>query len=250
MIRTLDLSDVRASRGVDGPGVWLSGTDGSGVLELRFLMDGPDRDRVRMTMTSLVGRTPADVLSAVRMVAGLATAGGLVLAVRGGRPLTQIWRPEESEVRASPLIGLARWTITFLDALLAVQAHTLQRVTIPDLDDITPEQIAEIVQLGRLLRGEEIRTTWTHVIMTLGTPDHLPSSHQEVGLMATSPIQLNLAGRLIVLDDVQRRVVYHSVRLADPHQVATAQSGDTIHLVPGSTATATLAVVPAADVDP
>ncbi|MFI7642271.1 hypothetical protein [Nonomuraea sp. NPDC049400] len=246
---TLDLIDVRLSHGVDGPGVWLSGTDRAGVLAFRFLLNGPDRDRVRMTMTSLAGKTPADVLPAVRMVAGLAAAAGLVLAVRGGRPLTPIWQPEEAEVRTSPLVGMARWTVTFLEALLAVQAHTLQRVTIPDLDDITPGQIAEIIRLGRLLRGEEIYTTWNQVTMTLGTPGHLPSSNVEFGLMATSPIQLNLAGRRILLDDVQRRVLYHSARLADPNQVATARSGDTIQLVPGATATATIAVVPAADTD-
>ncbi|MET8053353.1 hypothetical protein ABZU75_37775 [Streptosporangium sp. NPDC005286] len=250
VIHTLDLINVRISRGVDGPGGWLSGTDRAGVLEFRFMLNGPDRDQVRMTMTSLVGKTPADVLPTVQMVADLATATGLLLAVRGGRSLTPIWRPEESEVRASPLIDMARWTITFLEALLAVQAHTLQRVTIPDLDDITSEQITEIIQLGRLLCGEEIRTTWTQVTMTLATPDRLPSSHQEFGLMATSPIQLNLAGRHIMLDDVQRRVLYHSARLADPHQIVTAQSGDTIQLVPGFTATATLAVVPAADANP
>ncbi|SEU34157.1 hypothetical protein [Nonomuraea wenchangensis] len=84
---TLHLADVRINRGVDGPGVWLSGTDPSGVLEFRFLLNGPDRDRVRMTLSSLAGKTPADVLPAVQLLADLAPATGLVLAVRGGRPL-------------------------------------------------------------------------------------------------------------------------------------------------------------------
>lgn len=108
---TLDLVDVRVARGVDGPGVWLSGTDRSGVLEFRFLLNGSERNRVRLTLSSLVGETPADVLPAVQLVADLPTAAGLVVAVRGGRPLTSLWRPEESEVRDSPLppsVGFVR----------------------------------------------------------------------------------------------------------------------------------------------
>ncbi|MFG1679153.1 hypothetical protein ACGFNP_03195 [Nonomuraea sp. NPDC049269] len=85
---------LRVVQGVDGPGVWLSGADRSGALEFRFLMNGLDRDRRRMTMSSLVGETPADVLPAVRLVAGLRAATGLLLAVRGARPLTSLWRPE------------------------------------------------------------------------------------------------------------------------------------------------------------
>lgn len=237
---TLHLTGVRINRGADGPGVWLSGTDPSGVLEFRFLLNGPDRDRVRMTMSSLVGKTPADVLAAVQLVAGLAPATGLVLAVRGGRPLTPVWRPEDSEVRASPLVSMARWMVTFLQALLAVQAHTLQRVTIPDLDEVTPEQVRELIHLARLLRGEEIRTTWTQIILTRGASSQA-SADPEFGVLATNPIQVNLAGRQILLDDVQRRVLYHSARPADPHELASAQPGDTVRLVPGSSAEATIA---------
>ncbi|MEV6863343.1 hypothetical protein AB0M44_20355 [Streptosporangium subroseum] len=246
---TLDLVDVRTSQGVDGPGVWLSGTDRSGVLKFRFLLNGPGRDQMRMTMSSLTGETPADVLPAVQMVADLPSATGLILAVRGGRPLTSIWRPEESEVRASPLPDMARWTVTFLQALLAVQAHTFQRVTIPDLEEITPEQIGELIRLARLLRGEEIRTTWTQITMTRGASSHPPPAVQEFGVLATHQIQVNLADRQILLDDVQRRVLYHSARPANPHELALAQPGDTIRLVPASSAEATIAVVPKGDLD-
>ncbi|MFD8562950.1 hypothetical protein ACFV1N_37230 [Streptosporangium canum] len=49
VVHTLELADVHVSRGLDGPGVWLTGTDRAGVLGFRFLLNGPDRDRVRMT---------------------------------------------------------------------------------------------------------------------------------------------------------------------------------------------------------
>ncbi|MEV3986732.1 hypothetical protein [Nonomuraea sp. NPDC049758] len=43
---------------------------------------------------------------------------------------------------------------------------------------------------------------------------------------------------------MHRRVLYHSAHLADPHELASAQPGDTVFLVPGSSAEATIAVVP------
>ncbi|MFI7707472.1 hypothetical protein [Nonomuraea sp. NPDC049480] len=200
-----------------------------------------------MTLSSVVGKTPADVLPAMQMVADLPATTGLVVAVRGGRPLTSLWRPEESEVRASPLPGMARWTVTFLQALLTVQAHTFDRVTVPDLDEVTPEQIGELIQLARLLRGEEVRTTWSEITMTRGASGAPPPTDPEFGVLLTSQVQVNLAGRQILLDDFQRRVLYHHARPADPHALASAQPGDSIHLVPGSSAEATIAVVPIGD---
>jgi hypothetical protein len=132
---TLDLTDVRVSRGMQGSGTWLSGADRSGVLEMAFLLNGPgsssDPDRVRMSVASLVGQPPADVLPAVQLLAGLANDISLVLAVRGGRPLVSLRQPREPGLRDSPLVGMARWTVGLLESLRAIQAHTFQRVTWP-----------------------------------------------------------------------------------------------------------------------
>jgi hypothetical protein len=138
---------------------------------------------------------------------------------------------------------MAQWTVTLLQALLTVQAHTFHRVTVPNLDEATPEQIGELIQLARLLRGEEVRTTWSEITMTRGTSGEAPPTDPEFSVLLTSEVQANLAGRQIVLDDVQRRVLYHHARPADPHELASAQPGDSIRLVPGSSAEATIAVV-------
>ncbi|MFD8526567.1 hypothetical protein ACFV0L_04065 [Streptosporangium canum] len=62
----------------------------------------------------------------------------------------------------------------------------------------------------------------------------------EFGLMATHPIQLNLAGREIVLDDVQRCVPRRPPTLTNSPQLSR---GDTIRLVPGSSVEPTIAVL-------
>lgn len=82
------------------------------------------------------------------MVADLAATAGLVLAVRRGRPLTPVWWTEEPAVDGAPLVAMARWSVTFLEAPLEVQAHTFQRVTVPDLEQLTADQVAGIVWAG------------------------------------------------------------------------------------------------------
>jgi hypothetical protein len=144
---------------------------------------------------------------------------------------------------------MAHWAITFLDALLAIQAHTYQRITIPDLEEITHSQIAEIIGLGRLLNGEEIHTTWTQITLTLNAQGQPPPPDLEFSLIEVRQLQVDLGGRHVILDDVRRRILYHSARPADPHKLAAARSGDTIRLVPGSTDQATIAVVPISDGD-
>ncbi|MEV1248737.1 hypothetical protein [Nonomuraea sp. NPDC049750] len=41
---------MRASRGVDGPGVWLAGHDPSGLLHLHFLVNAGDHDTFRLNV--------------------------------------------------------------------------------------------------------------------------------------------------------------------------------------------------------
>lgn len=80
--------------------------------------------------------------------------------------------------------------------------------------------------------------------MTRGASGGPPPTDPEFSLLTAGQVQVNLAGRQIVLDDVQRRVLYHHARPADPHALASAQPGDSIRLVPGTSAEATIAVAP------
>ncbi|MFI7642351.1 hypothetical protein [Nonomuraea sp. NPDC049400] len=47
-------------------------------------------------------------------------------------------------------------------------------MTVPDLDKLTPEQIGELIQLARPVRGEEIRITWSEIIITRDASGDLP----------------------------------------------------------------------------
>ena len=242
---TLGLRDPQVSSGQDGS--WLAGVDCSGVLTFQVLLSGTEdkQDRIQMSMSSLTGATPADVLPAVRLVAALPHAEEVVLAVRGGRPLTPVWEPEASQFAGAPMVTMARQILPFLEALQEVQAHTFQRVSVPALEELTPGQVTQIVRLGRLLRGEQIRATWSEPTLTATGPlSPLPEA-EEFGFMATSDIRVNLPGQQLVLTGVQQRIHYHSARFAESPAGPAPNSHGVLRLVPGSVATATVAVVPA-----
>jgi hypothetical protein len=140
----------------------------------------------------------------------------------------------------------ARWHLTLVDALQHIQRHTVQRVTVPNVDAMTPDQLAALRRTGRLLRGEQIETTWTAVTLTVGTPDSLPPGDQQFSLMSATQLIVDLDGQEIPLP-MTRPVLYEAARVGSPEDIQGAVAGDTITLVPGATARAIIAVVPAED---
>jgi hypothetical protein len=243
VLETLDLVDVEIARGIRAAGMWISGKDRAGALEFTLLMNGPEgHDEIRADPQPVAGKTPADVLPAVRFKAAMTDGTQLLLAVRGGPALTGAWRLDGIGPEPGP-----RNYLHLVEALLEIQRHTITRVVIPDVDVAEPDELAAIVQTARLLRGEHIEVTWTEVKMTLGTPDNLPPADMpEIVLMHTHPLTVTIAGQPIELDR-HRRVFYRSAKLADPANAHTAQPGDQIRLVPASTDSAVLVAVPTAE---
>ncbi|MFI5496808.1 hypothetical protein [Actinoplanes sp. NPDC051859] len=238
--RALPLSGVQVSRAPAGPGWWIAGRDETGVLEVGFFMQGPDgSDEVRITPRSLTGRTPLSVLPAMQLAAAMAEDVGLLLAVRGGPALTSVWHLEDSALSAS-----ARWHLRLLEALIEIQQHTVRRVTVPDVDTVPTGEINEILRVGRLLRGEQIEVSWTHVELTVTTPENLPpAGGTEFALMNTGPLTVALSGERIELD-LDRRVLYRAARLAESTDLDGVEAGHAIRLLPGSDPAAIIAAVP------
>jgi len=238
VLHTVDLIDVEVSSGVHGPGSWLFGRDRGGAVEFQFFLNGADGHGLQLDGCSLTGKSPADVLPAVRLTADLRQGTGLVAAIRGGgRPVTPVW-----EIGDEALAAVARGHLLLLEALAVVQRHTYDRITVPDVNTIPREELEEILRVGRLLRGEQIEATWSEVPLTVASPDRMPSGEEEFILAGIFPMTVRLNGSEVTLD-MRRRVLYCSARLADPIQLSSVQAGDTLRLVPGSTDRAIIAAV-------
>ncbi|MCM4084797.1 restriction endonuclease [Paractinoplanes hotanensis] len=197
-IHTLDLVDVELARGLNTVGVWLSGKDRAGALAFTMLMNGPDgQDEIRVEPQPIGGKSPAEVLPAIRFKAAMTAGTQLVLAVRGGPALPGVWPLEGIDHGPGP-----HNVAVLVEALVDIQRHTFAGITIPDLDTADLDELADILRAARLLRGERVEVTWTEVAMTLGTPE--------------------------------RRVLYACAKLADPTSAQNAQPGDEIRLVPAA----------------
>ncbi|WP_433379293.1 hypothetical protein [Streptosporangium sp. CA-115845] len=223
----LDVVDVRYAQGPAGQGQWIAARDHSGVLEFEFLVSGPEMGQLRMMMQPLTGKTPAQVLPAVRLVSASVPGAGVMLAVREGQPFSPVWKLGEVDEATTP------WgsrTIKVLEALRVVQQHTTQRVVIPSAH-LDTEELKKLLLFGHLLKGEQVPMSWDR----LSLPAHalkIPSGiDQEVRLRTAQVMSLQLEGREIVLDRAMH-VFYQGALLSE-------SADDTITLVPGPHAVTT-----------
>ncbi|MBB2749275.1 UNVERIFIED_ORG: hypothetical protein FHR35_009188, partial [Microbispora rosea subsp. rosea] len=106
------------------------------------------------------------------------------------------------------------------------------------------QELAELLLLGRLLRGETVEVTWTEVEMTrIGDGAALPA--QEFSFVDVGLLQARLGDRVIDLG-MKRQVFYRAARVADPAEAASAQVGDTVRLIPGTSNQAFITALSAA----
>ncbi|GAA1761836.1 hypothetical protein GCM10009734_82580 [Nonomuraea bangladeshensis] len=242
VLHALDLVQVRASRGVDSPGIWLAGQDPGGLLHLQFLVNAGDRDtfRLQVDLDDLIGKTPAAVLPAMRLLAALAPDTILLLAVRGGPAYSPRWQPE-----ASSLALHARRQLRVLEALQVIQSHSYQRIVIPAPSRTSSEELAEIIQLAHLLQGAQVEATWPQVDFPIPA-NAGPPPEGEFPVAILHELNAQVGGRQIPLGMYQC-VTYLAARIADPAEAAAAQAGDSIRLLPGSTDRALITAVSAAE---
>jgi hypothetical protein len=191
---------------------------------------------------SLIGKTPNEILPALRLVADLRDGTSLAVAIRGGGPaVTPTW-----DMREEPLAQLARFHVRLAEALAAIQQHTVHRVTMPDVGALTGEDLDQTLRVGRLVRGEHVETTWAKTPATVTSPANIPASNHEFSLHAILPLTVRLDGQDIELD-MHCQMLYLAARPANPADIATPKAGEILHLVPGSTDRAIIAAVPAND---
>ncbi|MEU7990584.1 hypothetical protein AB0B56_37560 [Streptosporangium canum] len=243
VLHTLDLVGVRASRGVDGPGIWLAGHDPSGLLHLQFLVNAGDHDtfRLQVDLDDLTGKTPADVLPAMRLLTDFVPETTVLLAVRGGPPYAPRWQPEESALALH-----ARKQVRILEALQVIQAHSYQRIVIPEPSRTSNEELTQLVHLARLLQGPQIEATWKYADFPIPADAGPPPTDGEFPVAVMHELHVQLGGRQIPVG-MYRCVTYLAARIADPAEVAAAQVGDSIRLLPGSTNRAIITAVSAAE---
>ncbi|MFG1752164.1 hypothetical protein [Streptosporangium sandarakinum] len=126
-----------------------------------------------------------------------------------------------------------------------IQSHSYQRIVIPAPSRTSNEELAGIIQLAHLLQGAQIEATWAYVDFSIPA-DAGPPLEGEFSAAILHELNAQVGGRQIPLGMYQC-VTYLAARIADPAEVAAAQAGDSIRLLPGSTDRALITAVSAAE---
>ncbi|MFI7154468.1 hypothetical protein ACIBO2_56960 [Nonomuraea sp. NPDC050022] len=106
----------------------------------------------------------------MRLLTDFVPENTVLLAVRGGPAYAPRWQPKES----GPAMRVRR-QVRILQALQVIQAHSYQRIVIPEPSRTSDEELRQLVHLARLLRGPQIEATWTYADFPIPpTPAHRP----------------------------------------------------------------------------
>jgi hypothetical protein len=222
----LGLRTVSATRGELG-GIDVATTDDSEVLDVRFRLwpqteEGSGRLRVTTTLRDISGRPIQSVLPAVRLLAQLRPPNELKWMEDFG---IRVFAAHSFQVDSHLLPdGLEQ----FLENLSLVQNHVRGVVTVPQ--DISGGVAQAVAESAELLRGGEIRGTWSDVSFQLAdhvTPGEFESELSSGGsLVIERDLALEVEGSSYAFGRVQQ--VAASARLAE----VQSEEG-TVRLVPG-----------------
>ncbi|MFI7640505.1 hypothetical protein [Nonomuraea sp. NPDC049400] len=124
-----------------------------------------------------------------------------------------------------------------------IQAHSYQRIVIPEPGETSDQELAQIVRLARLLQGP-VEATWTYVDFPIHSAAGPPLAADESPVAVMHELHAQLGGRQIPLG-MYRCVTYLAARVADPDEAAAPQADGTIRLLPGSHNRAVITAIPA-----
>ncbi len=230
--RCVELIAIEQTRGLNGQGIRLAGTDRAGAITVEFLGNNADHTaELCITPHEVGGQPPRLVLHTLQAMEELFSGSSSVtLAVAGGPALLPPWkhvdRDEDLWQRSHTWAELAA-------ALVELQRRTLASLTMPYR--LNSSEYHQILDAAAIVRGEIVEDEWDGVDMHVTDPKAVTarSSETEFALMVIRPLTIKYDGRTITFDD---RFITHTptARYADPAAVSGVQPGDVVRLVPGS----------------
>lgn len=159
-----------ATQGLRG-GVELAGVDAGGVFDVRIQLLSPQDDVYRQARLTLSGRDFVG-LPVRHLLPGLRVVKAL------HAPHELLWRPEfgpailgRIPMPSEPVIQLPASSLRLMEALNLIQDHTSIPIVMPE--ELTLEQMRDILTTARLLRDGALKSTWTTgaLVFRPGAPD-------------------------------------------------------------------------------
>ncbi|WP_068479744.1 hypothetical protein [Pseudoclavibacter helvolus] len=150
ILATVFVTDAETTAGQIGSGRWFRIHLGPAVHFEYFIgsEELPDTLQVAYDPALTLGVEPHAVLPSIELVADL-SGNSLEFAIRGGPIYLKPWHFDEETISTS-----ARDYARFVKALLTFQQHSLQRITIPALDQLDVAELRKLQTFTPLLQGK------------------------------------------------------------------------------------------------
>lgn len=152
---TLPVTSSSRSGGIRGSGLWVRAEVGPAAAFEYFVGSEGRDDEIRIKTDPAEGASPSDALPAVDLIEKL-PGNTLQLAIQGGPVVMPPFQFDANEISTA-----AKNFGKLVRALTVVQRHTLTRVTIPQLSDLSGNKAQHILRMAALLDGQRVTGTFS-----------------------------------------------------------------------------------------
>lgn len=249
-----------ATQGRVGGGRRLVGTSRSGLLRLELRLAstvapegwtlelqnsaGLDPRRVRTELTALDALSTAgaaqDIDSQVNAHPGSGFELRLVLDDDEPDLAVQETFAVGTQLAAPPV---AKWLLEIAEALVVLDSFSSERLAMPDVREVTEDQLSDLIWHAGIYGGNPETTTWEKVTFTIADGPALAAAwraNSEGYLVETTCPQLELGSEVITIDQPYAR----TLRMPPlPPTLADAEPGSDVTFYPGADNTMAIGLV-------
>lgn len=242
----VNIRNIQHGVGVSGGGTHLSMSDDADVFTMRMLISSSkELEDLSIDRTSLVGRKPHEVLSALQFLEKFNGGGEMELRVRDGISLIRIRVETLKDRRYAARYRLLK---QFVESLVEIQRHVMWSIVIPSAESCTDSDVRNIIRCARLLKGEQVERTWEYLDLTIKDPSSLNSlagtENGEGTLLLRKSLMITVGGKELDTGYVLQ-TVYKRARIAEEANRKEYAIDEVIRLVPGMDNTVVMSAIKA-----
>jgi hypothetical protein len=170
LVSSLDFLTEEVSTGLRQQGLRTVGHDmisGLVRLEMRMVVGNPPKGTLNLAVEDYIGRSPADMLPCLQFLRDVKPPRRVELFLRNGPALAPPWDIPERLVPED----VGHLWCTMCDSLATIQQSVMERIGFPDLAQYHGSDIKDAIdtwyRAALILRGEEVKGTWSELEMHL-----------------------------------------------------------------------------------
>lgn len=218
------LFSLSSTTGLDGTGVWIHGTDLSGVLSVEGTFDTTGEScNISFSMKNLAGHDPTLALPAIEFGANLVRPNTYEISGKYG-PFHTFHEIQEEE-------GLVpEFVLRYVKALAMIQTRTPLQIQIPDLTTLQMSEAAAAIRAGSLIEGRTLVHRWTDLVVSEPGSDASFENDGHYELAVIQPLTVHVGHQQITLGATELKMLSAKISLdVDGTLHARPHVNNTVH---------------------